>query len=81
MKNFIFEWYKNDKYHDPIVRHTHIESTDMKSAVYAFKKTFGSLKKNTINFIQEISSTGKSIGDKVIPYKDQNTDDYNFIKA
>ena len=70
MKNFIFEWYKNEKYHEPIIRHTKIQTCDMKNAVYVFRKSFGSLKKNTINFIQEIGINGIPIGDKVIPYKE-----------
>ena len=78
MRAFIFEWYKNEKYREPIVRHTKIESIDMKSAVYNFKQAIGSLKCNIINFVQEISPTGVSIGKKMIPYKNKKTEDYMF---
>ena len=42
----------------------------MQSAALAFKQAFGSLRKNTINFIQEVNSNGEPIGEKVIPEKD-----------
>lgn len=70
MRNFIFEWYTRDKNHEPIIRHVRIQTSDMKNAVYIFRNNFGSLKKNFINFIQEITPNGAPIGDKVIPYKD-----------
>ena len=72
VKNFMFEWYTNvnPKYGPPIVRTTYIKGGNMQSAALAFKQAFGSLRKNTINFIQEVNSNGEPIGEKVIPKKD-----------
>lgn len=67
MKNFIFNWHKNEKYSEPIVRNTKIQSADAQSATEIFMKTFGNLKKNTINYIQEIGKDNKPIGEKIIP--------------
>lgn len=67
---FNFNWYKNEKYREPIVRNTIITSSDFQPAVYAFRKAFGSLKENTINSIQEITKNGNPIGDSVYPNKD-----------
>ena len=67
MKNFIFNWHKNEKYSEPIDRNTKIQSVDAKSATEVFMKTFGNLKKNTINYIQEIDENHQPIGEKIIP--------------
>lgn len=67
MKNFIFNWHKNEKYSEPIDRNTKIQSADAKSATDNFMKVFGNLKKNTINFIQEIDENGSPIGEKITP--------------
>ena len=31
MKYFIIEWYKKEKYKEPIIRHTRVQSIDMKT--------------------------------------------------
>lgn len=67
MKNFIFNWYRNEKYSEPIDRNIKIQSVDAKSATEIFMKTFGNLKKNTINYIQEIDENHQPIGEKIIP--------------
>lgn len=67
MKNFIFNWHRNEKYSEPIDRNTKIQSADAKNATEIFMKTFGNLKKNTINYIQEIDENHQPIGEKIIP--------------
>ena len=66
-KIFIFNWYKNEKYSTPITRETKITAHNAKDATGVFMKSFGNLKKNTINFIQEVSKTGEPIGEQILP--------------
>lgn len=65
MKEFIFNWQKNER--SPIVRNTHIKSHDAQSATSVFMKEMGNLKKNTINFIQEVDKEGNNIGEPIVP--------------
>jgi hypothetical protein len=67
MKTFIINWHPNEKYGVVIDRKSIVKTKDVQSAVTAFIKTNGNLKKNTINFIQEIDDNGIPIGDKIIP--------------
>ena len=54
MKTFIFNWQTNKRYDPNVTRNTKIKATDAKTATDAFMKNFVNLKKNTINFIQEV---------------------------
>ena len=67
MKTFIINWYPNEKYGTVIDRKSIVKTKDAQSAVTVFMKANGNLKKNTINFIQEIDGNGIPIGDKIIP--------------
>lgn len=67
MKTFIINWHPNEKYGTVIDRKSIVKTKDAQSAVTAFMKVNGNLKKNTINFIQEIDGNGIPIGDKIIP--------------
>nr|DAZ62745.1 MAG TPA: hypothetical protein [Caudoviricetes sp.] len=67
MKTFIINWHPNEKYGTVIDRKSIVKTKDAQSAVTAFMKANGNLKKNTINFIQEIDGNGIPIGDKIIP--------------
>lgn len=67
MKTFIFNWKTNKKYNPNVTRNTKIEAADAKTATDAFMKTFGNLKKNTINFIQEVDKQNQPIGEKIVP--------------
>lgn len=67
MKNFIFNWHENIKFGKPVNRNTRIESIDAENATKVFMKTFGNLKKNTINYIQEIDKNHNPVGEKIIP--------------
>ena len=67
MKTFIINWHPNEKYGPVIDRKSIVKTKDAQSAVTAFMKVNGNLKKNTINFIQEIDGNGIPIGDKIIP--------------
>ena len=76
MKTFIFTWYKNEKYGNPIERHNLIQvtagpdiGTSAKKATDVFCQTFGSLKYNTIVSIQEMAN-GKPVGELIIPQED-----------
>lgn len=67
MKTFIFNWQTNKKYDPNVTHNTKIKATDAKTATDAFMKTFGNLKKNTINFIQEVDKQNQPIGEKIVP--------------
>lgn len=81
MKYFTIEFYKKEKYGDPIIRRIQIKSTDMKSAIFAYRKTIGSLKYNPINYVQETKPDGTPIGERMVPKKIENVEDYTFTKA
>lgn len=67
MKTFIINWHPNEKYGETIDRKSIVKTKDAQNAVSVFMKANGNLKKNTINFIQEIDENGIPIGDKIIP--------------
>lgn len=67
MKNFVFEWFENIKHNKPIVRKNTIHARNAQDATAAFMREFGNLKKNTINFIQEVDKNGVNIGEPIIP--------------
>ena len=67
MKTFIINWHTNEKFGATVDRKTVVKTKDAQNAVTVFMKTNGNLKKNTINFIQEIDENGIPIGDKIIP--------------
>ena len=67
LKRFIINWQKNEKYNSPVVRTVMIEAAHPADASAVFTKVHGNLKKNTINFIQEVDENGKSIGEPIIP--------------
>ena len=76
MKTFMFTWYKNERYGSPIERHNLIQVTagpdigvSAKKATDVFCKTFGSLKYNTIESIQEMAD-GKPVGEPIVPQED-----------
>ena len=76
MKTFMFTWYKNERYGQPIERHSKIKvvagpdlGTSAKRATDVFCNTFGNLKKNTIISIQEMVD-GKPVGEPIIPQED-----------
>jgi hypothetical protein len=57
MKNrYIFKWFKYEKYGEPIVRETLIESSDVNSAMSTFKRSFGGMKKNAIVSIHDVKN-------------------------
>lgn len=73
-KTFVFNWYKNEKYGQPIVCNNTIVATSAKAATGLFMQAFGNLKKNTINYIQEINpDTKENIGEPIIPDNDNDT--------
>lgn len=63
-KNYIFNWQKNGR--NSIVRNNTIQAVDAKTATDCFMKEFGNLKKNTINYIQEVDMEGNPIGEKIV---------------
>ncbi|MCD8211030.1 MAG: hypothetical protein LUC37_05750, partial [Prevotella sp.] len=64
--------HKNTKYSSTIDRTNLIESTDPQSATENFMLNFGNLKKNTINYIQEIDIDGTKIGEPIYPAEDES---------
>ena len=75
MRNFEFTWYeKNDRL--KMERHNKVQAavvdtaeigTAAKLATDIFCRTFGNLKKVTINFIQEVDNKGNNIGEPIVP--------------
>lgn len=80
VRNFSFKWYKNEKYGKPTVRTNSITVSNAsadtghaaKAATDIFCKTFGNLKVNTIESIQEYNENGP-VGELIIPSKDNVT--------
>jgi hypothetical protein len=56
LNSYIFKWFKYEKYGEPIVRYTFIESSDVNSAMSVFKKSFGGLKKNAIVSVHDVKN-------------------------
>ena len=67
MKNFIFEWFENRMFDNPVVRNNTVHARNEQDATAAFIRTFGNLKKVTINFIQEVDNKGNNIGEPIVP--------------
>ena len=75
VRNYKFNWYKNEKYGEPLERHTFVRLTDAvgrvevdaKRATELFVKSIGSLKYNTIISIQEFDDAGQQLGEDIIP--------------
>lgn len=67
MKYFIFEWFENKKFGEPTVRKNAVHAKNVQEATAAFIRTFGNLKKVTINFIQEVDNKGNNIGEPIVP--------------
>ena len=67
MKNFIFEWFENRGFGNPVVRKNTVLAKNAQDATAAFIRTFGNLKKITINFIQEVDNKGNNIGEPIVP--------------
>lgn len=66
-KRFIFNWHRNEKYSNPITRENMVEAETPSAATGVFMRTFGNLKLNTINFIQEIDKEGNPVGEQIKP--------------
>ena len=62
-RNYVFNWQENKR--NSIVRNNTIHAMDAKTATDCFMKEFGNLKKNTINYIQEVDMSGNPIGDRI----------------
>lgn len=76
---FIFNWHENTRYGNPIERKNSVSITktndighDAKQATEVFCKTFGNLKKNTINSIQETDEKGEPIGEPITPAEENS---------
>ena len=74
-RKYRFEWYRNEKYGEPMIRHSFITVSpatgavekDGKRAMELFIKAFGGLKYNSIVKIQEFDENMKQIGEDIIP--------------
>lgn len=73
-RKFNFTWYANTKYGSPMKRTnlvtvagTNDIGSDAKAATDVFCRTFGNLKKNTIEAIQEINMKGEPVGEPILP--------------
>jgi hypothetical protein len=56
LNSYIFKWFKYEKYGEPIVRETLIESSNVNSAMSVFKQSFGGMKKNAIVSIRDVKN-------------------------
>ena len=50
-----------------LIRKNTIHAKNAQDATAAFIRTFGNLKKVTINFIQEVDNKGNNIGEPIVP--------------
>ena len=74
VRKFSFKWYKNEKYGKKVLRTNSITVSNAssevgeaaKAATDIFCKTFGNLKVNTIDSIQEYNDDGP-VGELIIP--------------
>lgn len=74
-RSYIFSWYENNKYGNPIIRTNKIylirptgkTEYDAKAALKIFMVNFGNLKKNTIVSIKELDENNKQIGEDIVP--------------
>jgi hypothetical protein len=64
-RRFMFNWKENKV--NSVSRNNLVQAADAKSATDIFMREFGNLKKNTINFIQEVNMAGEPINEKIIP--------------
>ena len=67
MSNFIFSWYKNERYGNPIERTNKISANSASAATDLFCKTFGDLRSTTIVKIQEVDADGADVGLPILP--------------
>lgn len=75
IRNYRFEWYKNERYGEPLIRHTFIKVSpatgkvekDGKRAMELFCSEFGGLKYNSIVKIQEFDEAMQQLGEDIIP--------------
>ena len=79
MRKFIFTWYENVKYGNPVERKNTISvinkgdiGATAKAATEVFTRNFGSLKYNTILSIQEIDEKGNFVGEPIVPQEDSS---------
>ena len=79
MRKFIFTWYENVKYGNPVERKNTISvinkgdiGATAKAATEVFTRNFGSLKYNTIISIQEINENGNPVGEPITPVDDSS---------
>ena len=79
---FIFTWYENVKYGNPVERKNTISVMNKgdigatakaaKAATEVFTRNFGSLRYNTILSIQEIDADGNPVGEPITPQEDSS---------
>ena len=70
-RKFLFTWHKNERYGEPVERHNYITVTKASkdlgmacnAATELFKRSFGSLKRNTILSIQEVDENNAPLGE------------------
>ena len=67
-RTFIFNWEK--KGYKPIMRENKIMAYNEKDAISYFKRVFGNLSVNKVNFIQECTKEGKIIGEPITDLKE-----------
>lgn len=79
MGKYVIKWFKKDRYKEPIVRSTFVDSQTMSGAMHAFCRAMGSLTKNTVMYIQEVNTDGSLSGDKYAVAKNAYND-FDFSK-
>lgn len=79
-KDFLFVWYKKEKYGNNIERHNLISietkvddiGVNAKTAMNLFCNQFGNLKNNEIVCIQELDANGNAVGEPIVPINGSN---------
>lgn len=79
MGKYVIKWFKKDKYKEPVVRSTFVDSQTMSGAMHAFCRAMSSLTKNTVMYIQEVTADGSLSGDKYAVAKNAYND-FDFLK-
>lgn len=69
MKRFVVNWYKKEKYFEPIKRKNTVTADNVDAAISVFSRTFGNATHNVIESIQEVDMTSnENIGEPITEF-------------
>lgn len=67
MRIFYIYFDELNKYHGVKDRKVIVRASDPQTATRVFMQNCGNLKKNKINYIQEVDNEGNLVGEKIVP--------------